>query len=409
MTLAAGQTRSSSSRESKPWVFVHTSHHAGPPRPRRARLRRAHAGQRAREVAHRADDPRRAAATTTAASPRASAAAATSGATASSTSSATRSACPPRSRRSSTIRTAPRASRCCTTPTARSATSSRPDGLKVGDTVLVVAQRRHQAGQHPAAALHPARHDDPQHRAQDSARRADRAARPASGAQLMAKEGDWGQVRLPSGEVRRVHLDCRATIGQVGNIEHGNIHVGKAGRTRWLGRRPHNRGVTMNPVDHPMGGGEGRSSGGRHPCSPWGQLDQGPQDAQQQADRRDDRQAPRQEGIKEPPWLVQSRKVRSSTTTCMKKVAECQRQKSKKVIKTWSRRSTIIPEMRRADVRGAQRPQVRPGVRHREHGRPQARRVRADPHVPRPLRRAQGGRPAAASAAPRRTVRRSRR
>jgi large subunit ribosomal protein L2 len=96
-----------------------------------------------------------------------------------------------------------------------------------------------------------------------------------TGAQVMAKEGDWGQVRLPSGETRRVHLDCRATVGQVGNIEHGSVHVGKAGRTRWKGRRPHNRGVTMNPVDHPMGGGEGRSSGGRHPCSPWGQLSKG--------------------------------------------------------------------------------------------------------------------------------------
>jgi large subunit ribosomal protein L2 len=95
------------------------------------------------------------------------------------------------------------------------------------------------------------------------------------GAQVMAKEGDWGQVRLPSGEVRRVHLDCRATIGQVGNVEHSSVHVGKAGRTRWAGRRPHNRGVTMNPIDHPMGGGEGRSSGGRHPCSPWGQLAKG--------------------------------------------------------------------------------------------------------------------------------------
>src|SRR4051812_26783310 len=94
-------------------------------------------------------------------------------------------------------------------------------------------------------------------------------------AQLMAKEGAWGQVRLPSGEVRRVHLDCRATIGQVSNADHQNITIGKAGRTRWLGFRPHNRGVTMNPVDHPMGGGEGRSSGGRHPCSPWGQLSKG--------------------------------------------------------------------------------------------------------------------------------------
>ena len=95
------------------------------------------------------------------------------------------------------------------------------------------------------------------------------------GAQIMAKEGDWGQLRLPSGEVRLVHLDCRATVGQVGNVEHSGTHVGKAGRTRWKGWRPHNRGVTMNPIDHPMGGGEGRSSGGRHPCSPWGQLSKG--------------------------------------------------------------------------------------------------------------------------------------
>ena len=94
-------------------------------------------------------------------------------------------------------------------------------------------------------------------------------------AQLMAKDGEYAQVRLPSGEIRRVHVDCRATIGQVSNIEHANVVLGKAGRSRWLGRRPHNRGVTMNPVDHPMGGGEGRSSGGRHPCSPWGQLAKG--------------------------------------------------------------------------------------------------------------------------------------
>jgi|SRR5579871_1659870 len=95
------------------------------------------------------------------------------------------------------------------------------------------------------------------------------------GAQLMAKEGEWGQVRLPSGEVRMVHLECRATIGQVGNIEHANIQWGKAGRMRWKGQMPHNRGVTMNPVDHPMGGGEGKSSGGRHPCSPWGMPTKG--------------------------------------------------------------------------------------------------------------------------------------
>ncbi|KAB2969912.1 MAG: 50S ribosomal protein L2 [Thermoanaerobaculia bacterium] len=89
-------------------------------------------------------------------------------------------------------------------------------------------------------------------------------------AQLMAKEGDYAQVKLPSGEVRKVHVECYATIGQVGNLDHENLSVGKAGRTRWRGRRPHNRGVTMNPVDHPMGGGEGKTSGGRHPTTPWG-------------------------------------------------------------------------------------------------------------------------------------------
>ncbi|MBC7173060.1 MAG: 50S ribosomal protein L2, partial [Polyangiaceae bacterium] len=94
-------------------------------------------------------------------------------------------------------------------------------------------------------------------------------------AQLMAKDKDYAQVRLPSGEVRMVHLNCRATVGQVSNPQHARVSLGKAGRSRWLGRRPHNRGVTMNPVDHPMGGGEGRTSGGRHPCSPWGQLSKG--------------------------------------------------------------------------------------------------------------------------------------
>ncbi len=91
-----------------------------------------------------------------------------------------------------------------------------------------------------------------------------------AGAQLMAKEGRYALVRLPSGEMRKVHIDCSATIGQVGNLDHERVSLGKAGRKRWAGRRPHNRGVTKNPVDHPMGGGEGRSSGGRHPCTPWG-------------------------------------------------------------------------------------------------------------------------------------------
>jgi large subunit ribosomal protein L2 len=89
-------------------------------------------------------------------------------------------------------------------------------------------------------------------------------------AQLIAKEGNYAQVRLPSGEVRKIHILCRATVGQVGNTSHENVSKGKAGANRWLGHRPKVRGVAMNPVDHPMGGGEGRTSGGRHPCSPWG-------------------------------------------------------------------------------------------------------------------------------------------
>lgn len=94
-------------------------------------------------------------------------------------------------------------------------------------------------------------------------------------AQIVAKEGRYGHLRLPSGGVRLVNLTCMATIGQVGNIDHENITVGKAGKPRWLGVRPTVRGTAMNPVDHPLGGGEGRSKGGRHPCSPWGQLAKG--------------------------------------------------------------------------------------------------------------------------------------
>jgi len=94
-------------------------------------------------------------------------------------------------------------------------------------------------------------------------------------AQLLAKEGEYAQVRLPSGEVRKVFIECVATIGQLGNLEHENISIGKAGRNRWKGIRPTVRGVAMNPVDHPLGGGEGKTSGGRHPVTPWGQPTRG--------------------------------------------------------------------------------------------------------------------------------------
>ena len=94
-------------------------------------------------------------------------------------------------------------------------------------------------------------------------------------AQLVGKEGDYAQLKLPSGGIRKVLAACMATIGQVGNLDHENVTIGKAGRKRWLGRKPHNRGVTMNPVDHPHGGGEGKTSGGRHPVTPWGQPTRG--------------------------------------------------------------------------------------------------------------------------------------
>jgi large subunit ribosomal protein L2 len=94
-------------------------------------------------------------------------------------------------------------------------------------------------------------------------------------AQLVGRDGDWSQLRLGSGEIRRVRSECIASVGAVSNPDHQNTNDGKAGRTRWKGRRPHNRGVTMNPVDHPHGGGEGRTSGGRHPVSPWGQPTKG--------------------------------------------------------------------------------------------------------------------------------------
>jgi len=94
-------------------------------------------------------------------------------------------------------------------------------------------------------------------------------------AQLVSKEGEYALLKLPSGEIRKVLVDCVATIGQVGNVEHENVSLGKAGRKRWMGKMPHNRGVSMNPVDHPHGGGEGKTSGGRHPVTPWGQPTRG--------------------------------------------------------------------------------------------------------------------------------------
>ncbi len=149
-----------------------------------------------------------------------------------------------------------------------------PNGLKVGDTVVAgedVAFNVGNAlplGQIPLGTL--------VHNVELQLGRGGQMARSAgSYAQVMAKEGDYVTLRLPSGEVRMVHRRCFATIGEMGNATHENVIIGKAGKSRWLGRRPHVRGVAMNPFDHPHGGGEGRTSGGRHPCTPWGKPTKG--------------------------------------------------------------------------------------------------------------------------------------
>ena len=145
----------------------------------------------------------------------------------------------------------------------------QPIGLKVGDSIV--------AGENvdilPGNAL-PLRNiplGTMLHNVELKPGKGGQIARSAGSAvQLVAKEGDYASVKMPSGEIRQIQMVCYATIGQVGNLDHENVSIGKAGRNRWLGRRPHNRGVVMNPVDHPHGGGEGKTSGGRHPVSPWG-------------------------------------------------------------------------------------------------------------------------------------------
>jgi len=151
-----------------------------------------------------------------------------------------------------------------------------PLGLKVGDTVVSSKKPDTEIKEGNAMPLQYIPLGTFIHNVELKPGKGGQIARSAGNySQLIAKEGDYGHVRLPSGEVRLIHLSCMATIGQVGNIEHENISMGKAGRSRWLDIRPTVRGTAMNPVDHPLGGGEGRSKGGRHPCSPWGQLAKG--------------------------------------------------------------------------------------------------------------------------------------
>jgi large subunit ribosomal protein L2 len=150
-------------------------------------------------------------------------------------------------------------------PGAEQAAAGRPD--RVGPRTPTSSR------QQPAAAQHPHRYRRARHRAAAPAAARRWPARPVRSVRLVAKDGPYAQLRLPSGEIRNVDARCRATVGEVGNAEQSNINWGKAGRKRWKGVRPTVRGVAMNPVDHPHGGGEGKTSGGRHPVSPWGQSE----------------------------------------------------------------------------------------------------------------------------------------
>jgi len=149
-----------------------------------------------------------------------------------------------------------------------------PEGLKVGDQVIASDQADIKPGNHLTISFIPV--GTFIHNIEVIPGKGGRLARSAgSYGQLMAKESEYCQVRMPSGEIRLIHTTCKASVGQVSNLEHENVTIGKAGRTRWLGVRPTVRGVAKNPVDHPMGGGEGKSSGGRHPCTPWGKPTKG--------------------------------------------------------------------------------------------------------------------------------------
>lgn len=149
-----------------------------------------------------------------------------------------------------------------------------PLGLKAGDRVESGAKVEPRLGNSMPLSAIPVGLDV--HNIEMLPGQGGKLVRSAGGvARLMAREGDWATITLPSGEMRQVRVECRATIGQLGNLDHQNISLGKAGKSRYLGRRPHVRGKAMNPIDHPLGGGEGRANGGRHPCSPWGQLAKG--------------------------------------------------------------------------------------------------------------------------------------
>ena len=327
-----------------------------------------------------------AAATATAARPPATRAAATSSSTASSTSSAPRTACRPRSPRSSTTRTATAASLLLHYLRRREALHPRPQRREGRRRAAERPGLGDPARQRPAAALHPRRHHRAQRRAQARRRAARWPARAGSSVQLVAKEGDFATLRLPSTEMRRVPIDCRATVGEVGNAEAELIKIGKAGRNRWKGVRPQTRGVAMNPVDHPLGGGEGKTSGGRHPVSPWGKPEGRTRDktkpSQKLIVRR--RRTARLRGGRAHAPQPEEGPVRRRPPA--EEGGRPERQRREEGHQDLVAPLHDHPRDGRSHHRRARRSQARAGVHHRVDGRAQARRVLAHPHLPVPRR-----------------------
>ena len=209
-------------------------------------------------------------------------------------------------------------------------------------------------------------------------------------AQLMAKDGDMATLRLPSGEMRMVRAECRATVGVIGNAEHQNVKVGKAGRKRHMGVRPQTRGVAMNPVDHPHGGGEGSTTAGRHPVTPWGVPTLGYRTRKTEQDLRPLHRArpPPREGqaamsrsSKKGPWVEER---------LMTRIEALNAANNKKMMQHLVARIDDLPRDGRPHDRRARRQETRARVHQRVDGRPQARRVRAHARVPRPRRIGEG-------------------
>ena len=217
-----------------------------------------------------------------------------------------------------------------------------PKGLGVGDAGRVGPRRGHPPGQRAAAGEHPRRHRRPRGRAQGRGRREDGPLGRAPASSCWRRRAARRRSACPRARSAWWTPRCRATVGEVGNAEHELISWGKAGRNRWRGKRPSVRGVAMNPVDHPMGGGEGKSSGGRHPTSPWGKKEgrtRKPKASDKLIVRRRGKRggaSPCRRSVKKGPFVDEH---------LMAKVQDMNRRGDKRVIKTWSRRSTVVPEM----------------------------------------------------------------